>query len=270
MFAAVAQRYDLLNHLLSAGIDRRWRRRTVRLVSPATDGPLASLPVLDVCTGTGDLAIEYARAIEALPGTSAVVADRPCPEVPRDGARGLGVPTSNVQRPASNVQQPTPRVIGTDFCEPMLRLGREKVRRAGMDGRVELIEADTLRLPFPDESFQIVSVAFGLRNVADTDAGLAEMARVCHRGGHVAVLEFSTPQVWPIRSLYLWYFRHVLPRIGQAVASSPDAAYNYLPDSVGEFDEGEALAGRMRRVGLRNVEFHRFTLGIATLYVGEK
>jgi len=237
MFAAVAQRYDLLNHLLSAGIDRRWRRRTVRLAPPVVDGPLAGLPVLDVCTGTGDLALQYVRAMES---------------------------------GSANNQHPVPPVIGTDFCRPMLELAAEKARRRGLADRLSLMEVDTLRLPFADDSFQIVSVAFGLRNLADTDGGLREMTRVCCPGGRVAVLEFSTPRVWPIRPLYLWYFRHVLPRVGQAVASNRDAAYNYLPASVGEFDEGEALAGRMRAAGLDRVRFQRFTLGVATLYIGEK
>jgi demethylmenaquinone methyltransferase/2-methoxy-6-polyprenyl-1,4-benzoquinol methylase len=232
MFAAIARRYDLLNHLLSAGIDRRWRRRTVRLMPPAVEGPLVGRPILDVCTGTGDLALAY------------------------DAAGGESAESTSV--------------IGTDFCRPMLDEAAVKLQRRGRQGPIALVEADTLRLPFPDARFQVVSVAFGLRNLADTDAGLREMARVCHPGGHVVVLEFSTPRVWPLRPLYLAYFRHVLPRIGQAVARNADAAYNYLPASVGEFPEGERLAERMRRAGLANVARHRFTLGIATLYVGEK
>jgi len=132
------------------------------------------------------------------------------------------------------------------------------------------VEADAQKLPFPDNSFQIVSVAFGLRNVADTDQGLREMARVCRPGGQVAVLEFSMPRRRPLRGLYNWYFRRVLPRIGQAVSGSRLSAYDYLPTSVGEFPSGEALAERMRAAGLGDVTFTPLTFGVATLYVGTK
>ena len=224
MFGEIAGRYDFLNRLLSLGIDRSWRRRTVKLVPPA-----GNAPILDVCTGTADLALAYWRA-------------------------GKG-------------QVP---VVGTDFCQPMLAIGREKCRRAGAADQITLLEADTLRLPFPDDTFQIVCVAFGLRNVSDTDAGLREMVRVCRPGGRVAVLEFSTPTAWPLGAMYAWYFRHVLPRIGQALARNTQAAYNYLPQSVGSFPQGEALAERMQAAGLNDVEFHPFTFGIATLYDGTK
>ncbi len=222
MFGEIAGRYDLLNRVLSLGIDRWWRRRTVRLVPP-----VGTAPILDVCTGTADLALAYWRA-------------------------GRG-----------NVS-----VVGTDFCRPMLDVGRKKCRRAA--GAVTLLEADTLELPFVDNTFQIVCVAFGLRNVNDTDAGLREMTRVCQQAGRVAVLEFSTPTVWPLGAIYAWYFRHVLPRIGQALARNTQAAYNYLPQSVGQFPQGEALAERMRTAGLQNVRFHPLTFGVATLYIGEK
>ncbi|MEN6458751.1 MAG: class I SAM-dependent methyltransferase [Thermoguttaceae bacterium] len=242
MFGEIAGRYDLLNRLLSCGIDRSWRRRTVKRVPPVGDAP-----ILDVCTGTGDLALAYWRAA------------------------GGRVP-----------------VIGTDFCLPMLDIGHRKVgqlvnrpshvpecqaggqRAPGTGAGITLLEADTLHLPFPDDTFQIVSVAFGLRNVADADAGLREMTRVCRPSGKVAVLEFSTPTVWPLGALYGWYFRHVLPRIGQALARNTQAAYNYLPQSVGRFSQGEAFAERMRAAGLTEVEHHRFTLGVATLYAGRK
>ena len=224
MFGEIAGRYDFLNRLLSLGIDRRWRRKTVELVPPIGDAP-----ILDVCAGTADLALAYWRASGGMV-----------------------------------------HVVGTDFCLPMLEIGREKCRRAGADAQVSLLEADTLQLPFPDNTFQIVSVAFGLRNLADTDAGLREMTRVCRPGGRVAVLEFSIPNTRPLGTLYGWYFHHVLPRIGQALARNSQAAYNYLPSSVEQFPQGEALAERMRAAGLTDVEFHRFTWGVATLYVGRK
>jgi demethylmenaquinone methyltransferase/2-methoxy-6-polyprenyl-1,4-benzoquinol methylase len=152
----------------------------------------------------------------------------------------------------------------------MLAIGRAKAQRSGAGRRVEFVEADTQRLPFSDGQFQIVCVAFGLRNVADTDLGLAEMARVCTPGGRVAVLEFSMPEHQPLRAAYGFYFRNALPRIGQWVSRNGSAAYQYLPQSVGEFPQGAALAERLRAVGLVDVTFTPLTFGVATLYVGVK
>jgi demethylmenaquinone methyltransferase/2-methoxy-6-polyprenyl-1,4-benzoquinol methylase len=224
MFGEIAGRYDFLNHLLSLNIDRYWRSRTVRAVPPADDGP-----ILDLCTGTGDLALAYYRA---------------------SGGRA--------------------RIIGADFCHPMLVRGEAKGKDAGCNGQLMFVEADAQRLPFSDDYFSIVCVAFGLRNVTDTDRGLREMARVCRPGGKVAVLEFSLPTWKPARATYLWYFRRVLPRIGQALARNRHDAYRYLPASVGEFPCGEALAARMRQAGLADVVFHPLSFGVATLYVGKK
>ncbi len=224
MFGEIARRYDFLNHLLSLGIDRYWRWQTVRRVPPR-----GSEPILDICTGTGDLALAYYKR-----------------------AKGA-----------------TP-IVAADFCPEMVAIGRRKGRQAGANGQMMFVEADAQKLPFPDDSFQIVSVAFGLRNVADTDQGLREMARVCRPGGQIAVLEFSMPQSRPLRGLYHWYFRHVLPRIGQAVSGSRMSAYDYLPTSVGEFPCGQALADRMRAAGLVDVGFTPLTFGVATLYVGTK
>lgn len=224
MFGQIAGRYDLLNHLLSLGIDRRWRRRTVRLAAPAGDAP-----ILDVCTGTGDLALAYWHA--------------------GPGSR---------------------RVVGADFCRPMLAIAREKCRRAGASRQLDLVEADAVSLPFPRDTFQVVCVAFGLRNVSDTGRGLAEMVRVCRPGGRVAVLEFSMPRGRLLRALYGWYFHRLLPRIGQAVAKNRQEAYNYLPASVGEFPQAEAMCRRMEAAGLDRVECHRLTFGVASLYLGVK
>jgi demethylmenaquinone methyltransferase/2-methoxy-6-polyprenyl-1,4-benzoquinol methylase len=224
MFGRVAPRYDFLNHLLSLGIDKWWRRKTVQRVSPRGDRP-----ILDVCTGTGDLALAYDRAA---------------------GGRL--------------------QIIAADFCHEMLAIGRSKAQKAGAAERVTFVEADAQALPMSDDTFQIVCVAFGLRNVADTDRGLAEMFRVCAPGGRVAVLEFSTPTWQPFKGFYGWYFRHVLPRIGRLVARESGDAYSYLPSSVGEFPQGEALAARMRTAGLVDVRCYPLTFGVATLYVGEK
>lgn len=224
MFGDIAPSYDLLNHLLSLNIDHYWRWRTTRIVPPA-----GSEPILDLCTGTGDLALAY------------------------DRAAGGRVP-----------------IIGADFCHEMLVRAIAKIRRRGRADRIRYLEADAQRLPFPDGCFQLATVAFGLRNVTNTDRGIAEMVRVTRPGGRVAILEFSQPRGTLFGRLYQFYFRRVLPFIGQTISRSRDNAYRYLPDSVAEFPNGEALAERMRHHGLRDVRWHPFTFGIATLYVGRK
>jgi demethylmenaquinone methyltransferase/2-methoxy-6-polyprenyl-1,4-benzoquinol methylase len=152
----------------------------------------------------------------------------------------------------------------------MLLRARQKTTQIHASDRVRYLEADAQRLPFPDNHFQIVTVAFGLRNITDTDCGLAEMVRVTRPGGRVAVLEFSQPRSRLLGPLYRFYFRHILPRIGQAISKSKDNAYHYLPASVLEFPDGEALAERLRRHGLTQVRWHALTFGIAALYVGTK
>lgn len=227
MFGNIAPVYDLLNHLLSLNIDRYWRWRTTRLAPPEV-GPGAA-PILDVCTGTGDLALAYDR---------------------RAGGQVA--------------------IFGSDFCLPMLLPAREKTRKRRATDRIHYIEADTQQLPFPADHFQLVTVAFGLRNVTDTDRGLAEMARVCRPGGRVAILEFSKPRNRLLGPLYQAYFKHVLPRVGQLISRSKDRAYGYLPASVMEFPDGEALAVRMRAAGLEQIRWQPLTFGVATLYIGSK
>jgi demethylmenaquinone methyltransferase/2-methoxy-6-polyprenyl-1,4-benzoquinol methylase len=161
-------------------------------------------------------------------------------------------------------------VVAADFCREMLEIGERKKQRAGIHPQVTFVEADAQNLPFADDTFQIVSVAFGLRNVADTRQGLREMIRVCRPEGKVAVLEFSMPRRQPLRSMYGWYFRHILPRIGQLLARNKEQAYDYLPESVGQFPCGEELAAIMRDCGLRNIDLYPLTFGVATLYVGAK
>lgn len=224
MFGQIAPRYDLLNHLLSLNIDRYWRRRTTRLVPP-----IGTAPILDLCTGTGDLALAYDRA-------------------------ALGsVP-----------------IVGADFCHEMLLPAIKKTAKRDAMARIRFVEADAQRLPFPSNAFQIATVAFGLRNVTDTDRGIAEMVRVIQPGGRVAILEFSRPKHWLFGRLYRFYFRRILPLVGQLLSRSKDNAYHYLPASVMEFPDGEALAERLRGHGLTDVHWHPFTFGIATLYVGTK
>jgi demethylmenaquinone methyltransferase / 2-methoxy-6-polyprenyl-1,4-benzoquinol methylase len=223
MFDGIAPKYDLLNHLLSLNIDKGWRKRVTQLVAPTTG------PVLDVCTGTGDLAFEYDR------------------------------------RSASRVA-----IVGADFSGAMLTRAIAKSHRRGSHPRIQFVQADAQQLPFPDDAFEVVTVAFGLRNVTDIDRGLAEMTRVARPGGRVAVLEFSRPRHWFFGRAYRAYFRYVLPLVGQLFSRSGEKAYVYLPASVMEFPDGEALAVRMQAAGLRQVTFTPFTLGVATLYVGTK
>ncbi len=224
MFGEIAGRYDFLNHLLSLNVDRYWRWKTVRSVPPKP-----GTKILDMCTGTGDLALAYNKA-----------------------AAGKA------------------QIVGADFCHEMLAIARKKAKKAGATDAVDFIEADAMQIPLESDQFDIVSVAFGLRNVAKTDVGLAEMVRVCAPGGRVAVLEFSTPDWQPFKAVYGWYFRNVLPKIGQLLASNAQSAYNYLPESVGEFPQGEALAKQMRAAGLTDVQHQALTLGVATLYTGKK
>ncbi len=235
MFNNIAPSYDLLNHLLSCNVDKYWRWRTTRIVPPVVQpGPLRGSarqvsPILDLCTGTGDLALAYDRA-----------------------AAGM-VP-----------------IFGADFCHEMLVRADAKAKRKKAGERIRFLEADAQRLPFPSDMFQIATVAFGLRNVTDTDKGIAEMVRVTQPGGKVAILEFSQPRGWLMGPLYRCYFRHVLPRLGQMISRSRDDAYRYLPESVIQFPDGEALAERLREHGLVDVTWKSFTFGIATLYVGTK
>src|SRR6185369_448588 len=152
----------------------------------------------------------------------------------------------------------------------MLCRAVHKTERCGAADRIRFVEADAQALPFPDDSFQITTVAFGLRNVTDTDRGIAEMVRVTRPGGKVAILEFSQPHHWLLGRLYRFYFRRVLPLIGQTISRSKDQAYRYLPASVMDFPDGAALADRLRGHGLTDVAWHSLTFGIATLYIGTK
>jgi len=229
MFGEIAPRYDLMNHVLSGGTDYYWRWYTIRKASPAGESP-----ILDVCTGTGDLAFAYWK-------------------------RG---------------QKKIP-VIGSDFTEEMLALAREKYGRRSQSNPddssdIEFIQADTQDLPFEENHFQIVSVAFGLRNIADTMQGLKEMTRVCQPGGRVVILEFSLPGNRLLRSLYTWYFRNILPRIGQFFARNKQDAYEYLPETVSAFPYGQKLADLLEQSGLEKITFTPLTFGIATLYIGQK
>ncbi|QYO67851.1 bifunctional demethylmenaquinone methyltransferase/2-methoxy-6-polyprenyl-1,4-benzoquinol methylase UbiE [Leptolyngbya sp. 7M] len=218
MFSGIAWRYDLLNHLLSANIDKRWRRKVREILTVTLSKENAK--VLDVACGTGDLSIELSS-----------------------GARAA--------------------VIGTDFCRPMLSVAQTK------NAKIPWIEADALRLSFPDETFDAVTIAFGLRNLASVESGLNEFHRILKTGGQLVILEFSAPVVPGFRKLFDLYFSHVLPRIGGLISGERDA-YEYLPDSVSKFPDQKALVELMTESGFQNVTFKNLTGGIAAIHTGQK
>lgn len=220
MFDAIARRYDLLNHLLSAGLDRWWRARAVAALDLR-----GHERVIDVCTGTADLALAAVR-----------------------GRRGRAR-----------------RVLGVDFAGAMLARGLAKVRARGFDGRVALVRGDALALPAADESVDGAMVAFGIRNVADPVRACGEIARVLRPGARLVILEFGLPRLKAVRPLYLWYFHHVLPRLGRLV-SRHRTAYDYLPASVGVFPSPEAFTALLRATGFEEVAATPLTFGIAYLY----
>jgi demethylmenaquinone methyltransferase/2-methoxy-6-polyprenyl-1,4-benzoquinol methylase len=222
MFAGIASRYDLLNHLLSGNTDKRWRRLVARKLQPAlsVDGARA----LDVACGTGDLALALAAVTKA-------------------------------------------RIVGTDFCRPMLEIAARKAS-TNVSG-IPFVEGDALKLPFADEAFNAVSIAFGLRNLSNVEEGLRELRRVLKPSGRVAILEFSRPVVPGFRALFQFYFTRVLPKLGGMISGSR-GAYEYLPDSVSRFPDQKRLAAMMREAGFEEVEYQNLTGGIAALHLGTR
>lgn len=222
MFNAIAPKYDLLNHLLSMNIDKGWRKKAISSLKDLS--PLSH--ILDVATGTGDLAIMAHKM--------------------------LGVP-----------------VTGTDLTEGMIEIGRQKVAKEGYQDKIELAKADSEALPFADNQFDAVTVAFGVRNYAHLDKGLSEMARVIRHGGRMVILEFSKPRHFPMKQLYMFYFRHILPVIGRCV-SKDRRAYDYLPESVLAFPDGTDFEEHLITAGVVPVKRISLTFGIATIYIAEK
>lgn len=222
MFDAIARHYDTLNHLLSAGLDKRWRARAVTALELRdTDR------VLDMCTGTGDLAL---AAINA------------------PGGHAAG------------------QVVGIDFSEEMLKLAMKKVRTASLSSKIRLARGDATAMPLPDVAFDAAMVAFGIRNVLDPAKACEEFLRVLKPGGRLAILEFGSPAIPGLRALYLWYFRRVLPLVGRMISRHSDA-YTYLPASVIEFPTGDAFADILRRAGFGAVRYQTMTFGIVYLYL---
>ncbi|MDR1493306.1 MAG: bifunctional demethylmenaquinone methyltransferase/2-methoxy-6-polyprenyl-1,4-benzoquinol methylase UbiE, partial [Planctomycetaceae bacterium] len=221
LFNAIAPRYDFLNHLLSFGIDRNWRRQTARRLVPSADGA-----ILDVCTGTADFAIAFA------------------------------------------VKNPQRKIIGLDFSANMLAIAKKRIEKAALLSQIELVEGNAMATPFADNSFAMVHVSYGLRNMAEPMQGLREMVRVCKPDGTVAVLEFRTPERGWFAPVYQFYFRRLLPKIGQFVAGESVGAYRHLFESVQSFPQDEALAEMMRQAGLSQIVQYPMTFGTVALNVG--
>lgn len=221
MFNSIADRYDFLNHFLSLGIDRQWRKRLVKEVSAFQPSS-----ILDVATGTADVAIELSRL---------------------------------------NPQS----IIGIDISEKMLDIGKIKIKEKNLQNLIELLVADSEHLPFDSESFDLVTVAFGVRNFENLMAGLTELHRVLKPGAILAILEFSLPTNRLLGNLYLFYFRNFLPLIGRMISGNK-MAYNYLPDSVSSFPHGRAFSSLLTEAGFDNNWFIPLTFGIATLYLAKK
>jgi len=226
MFTQIAPRYDLLNHLLSLQLDRLWRTRTARLLHSILDRPDAL--VLDLCCGTGDLTFALSRSGKA-------------------------------------------RIVGADFAHTMLVRAREKSAalapspNQGSASPMTFLEADALRLPFASDSFDLVTTAFGFRNLANYEAGLREIQRVLKPGGTIAILEFTEPPDGLLGDFYRWYFCKVLPRVGGLI-SGDRSAYTYLPKSVARFFRPPELAALMNAVGYRSVDFRAWTFGTVALH----
>ncbi len=223
MFDRIAPRYDLLNRLLSLGIDLSWRRRALRYLAGAEQ----PLEILDVATGTADVAILAAEMLR-----------------PR-------------------------RVVGIDIAHQMLDLGREKIARKGLQDVVVLQSGDAERLNFADNSFDAITVAFGVRNFENLEKGLAEMNRVLRPGGRVVVLEFSHPTIFPFKQLYHAYFKYVLPLVGRLTSRDP-RAYAYLFESVQAFPQGNDFLQILAKTGYQHLQCERLTFGICSIYTGVK
>jgi demethylmenaquinone methyltransferase/2-methoxy-6-polyprenyl-1,4-benzoquinol methylase len=239
MFTSIAPRYDLLNHVLSLNIDRLWWWRTARRFDHILKRPGAS--VLDLCCGTGDMAFAMWRRARS--------ADRATTEAGEQNAE----------------------IVGVDFSHAMLRLAAQKGNSARGSNQVaspRWVEADALRLPFPDAHFDLVTSAFGFRNLADYDAGLREIARVLTPGGECGILDFSEP-TGLLGEVYRIYFKKVLPAIGTMI-SGVRGPYAYLPASVERFPSPEEMTSRMKRSGFSEASWTAYTMGIAGLYWGVK
>ncbi len=221
MFNDISGKYDFLNHFFSLGIDHIWRKKAIAAIAP-----VQPKKILDVATGTGDLAIAATKL---------------------------------------NPNQ----ITGVDIAEQMLEAGRKKIEKKGLAHIISLQNGDSEALPFEADSFDAVTCAYGIRNFENLEKGLAEMCRVMRPGGRLAILEFSHPKAFPVKQLYKFYFRHILPSLGKLV-SKHDRAYTYLPESVMAFPEGSALCKKLEQAGFKNTHARPLAFGITTLYTAGK
>lgn len=222
MFDNIAPAYDRLNHTLSMGIDKSWRRKAINWLKP-----FRPRRIMDAATGTGDFAILACRKL--------------MPE----------------------------QLIGTDISEGMMNVGKEKVKKEGLANKITFAREDSTSLSFADGSFDAITVAFGIRNFENLDKGLSEMHRVLDTNGHLVILELTTPEYFPMKQLYTIYSKMVIPTIGRLI-SKDRSAYNYLPQSIKAFPQGETMKKIIEQAGFSKVQFKRLTFGICTLYTATK
>ena len=222
MFDNIAPTYDLLNRLLSMGIDVSWRKFAIRQL--AADKPQR---VLDIATGTGDVALECYRQIK-----------------PK-------------------------QIVGLDLSAQMLDFGRGKIAKAGLTNTIEMVQGDSENLPFADNDFDAITVAYGVRNFENLQNGLKEMHRVLQPDRKLVVIEFSRPKAFPLKQLFNVYFRYILPAIGR-LTSKDARAYSYLYESVQAFPDGNDFLDELKKAGFRNTKWHPLTFGICSVYVAEK
>ena len=222
MFDNIAPAYDQLNHTLSWGIDKSWRKRAINWLKP-----FQPQRMMDVATGTGDFAIQACRVLN-----------------PKE-------------------------LIGTDISEGMMNVGRQKVKDAGLEGRISFAKEDCTALTFPDNRFDAITVAFGVRNFEDLDKGLREIHRVLDDNGKLVILELSEPDWFPMKQLYALYSKVVIPTLGKLL-SKDRSAYTYLPQSIKAFPQGEVMKEIILKAGFSEAHFKRLTLGICTLYTATK
>jgi demethylmenaquinone methyltransferase / 2-methoxy-6-polyprenyl-1,4-benzoquinol methylase len=221
MFDSIAYRYDFLNHFLSLGIDRHWRRKAISILKNRDIRTL-----LDVASGTGDFAIEAAH----IPGIT---------------------------------------IEAIDISQKMIEAGTEKIRKAGLENRIHLKYGDSEAIQFDDNIFDAVTVAFGVRNFENLNKGLSEIYRVLKPGGTAVILEFSRPTLFPVKQVYHFYFRVLLPWTGRLI-SKDKSAYSYLPESVFRFPSGASFTSELKQVGFIDCSFKLLTFGIVSIYTANK
>lgn len=221
MFDNISEKYDLLNRILSMGIDVQWRKKVVKSVQRSKPQR-----ILDIATGTGDLAIQMAKATDA-------------------------------------------KITGFDLSAGMLEVGKKKIAKENLSERIEMIQGDAEKMPFDNDVFDVITVAFGVRNFEHLNVGLAEIHRVLKPGGKFIILEFSQPEAFPMKQLYAFYSKQILPRIGKKI-SKDQSAYTYLPDSVKAFPYGKEMIGILKNANFTQSSNKKLTFGIASIYESSK